>query len=133
MTDPHGMLAPSLDDLEQLAHAAWETMPATFRRLADGVLFRIEDWPAEEILAEMGIEDPYELSGLYLGIDLTRASIADPALQAPVVFLYRRAILDEWIERGDVPLAELVAHILVHEVGHHFGLTDEQMDALLAI
>ena len=133
MTDPVGALAPSLDDLELHARTAWEALPATFRRLADGILFRIEDWPDEEILAEMELEDPYELSGLYQGVDLTQASMADPTPQAPVIFLYRRAILDEWAARGDLPLAELVAHILVHEVGHHFGLSDEQMDALLAL
>lgn len=126
---PHA-LAPSLDDLELLARTAWEELPETFRRLADGIVFRIEDWPDEETLADLAIEDPYELSGLYQGVDLTAASITDPAPQGPIVFLYRRAILDEWIERGDLPLAELVAHILVHEVGHHFGLSDEQMDAL---
>jgi predicted Zn-dependent protease with MMP-like domain len=132
MTDPPHALAPSLDDLERLARTAWEELPEAFRRLADGIVFRIEDWADEEILAELEIEDPYELSGLYQGVDLTQASITDPTPQGPIVFLYRRAILDEWIERGELPLAELVAHILVHEVGHHFGLSDEQMDALLA-
>jgi predicted Zn-dependent protease with MMP-like domain len=122
---------PTLDDLERLARAAWEALAPEFRRLAGDIVFRIEDWPEEEILAEMGIEDPYELSGLYQGIDLTQASIMDPAPTQPMVFLYRRAILDEWIDRGDVALAELVAHILVHEIGHHFGLSDEQMEALL--
>ncbi len=131
MIEPACALAPSLDDLEAFAREAWEALPATFRRLADGILFRIEDWPDEDMLAEMGIEDPYELSGLYQGVDLTQASMADPAPQAPVILLYRRAILDEWIERGDVPLSDLVAYILVHEVGHHFGLSDEQMDVLL--
>jgi predicted Zn-dependent protease with MMP-like domain len=83
------------------------------------------------LLAEMGIEDPFELSGLYMGVDLTQRSIMDPAPAPAMVFLYRRAILDEWIDRGDVTLAELVAHVLVHEIGHHFGLSDEQMDAIL--
>lgn len=96
------------------------------------MLIRIEDFAAEEILAEMEIEDAFELSGLYQGVDLTQASIMDPAPVQPVVFLYRRAILDEWIERGDVSLADLVAHVLVHEIGHHFGLSDEAMDAILA-
>jgi predicted Zn-dependent protease with MMP-like domain len=79
----------------------------------------------------MEIEDPFELTGLYHGVDLTQQSIMDPAPSQPMVFLYRRAILDEWIERGDVTLAELVSHVLVHEIGHHFGLSDEAMDAIL--
>jgi predicted Zn-dependent protease with MMP-like domain len=123
--------APSLDDMERLARAAWADMPAEFRALAGDVIFRIEDFAAEEILAEMEIEDPFELTGLYQGVDLTQQSIMDAARPTPLVFLYRRAILDEWIERGDVTLSELVAHVLVHEIGHHFGLSDEQMDALL--
>lgn len=123
--------APSLDDIERLAHFAWEELPAEFRALAGDVIFRIEDFADAEILTEMEIEDPFELTGLYQGVDLTQQSIMDPARPAPLVFLYRRAILDEWIERGDVTLSELVAHVLVHEIGHHFGLSDEQMDALL--
>lgn len=124
-------LPPSLEDMGAMARAAWEALPETFRALAGDVLFRIEDFAEEELLADMGIEDPFELSGLYLGVDLTQRSIMDPAPSAPMVFLYRRAILEEWIDRGDVSLADLVAHILVHEVGHHFGFSDEQMDAIL--
>lgn len=130
MTDDD-ILPPSLDDLDRLARQAWEALPAQFRALAGDVLIRIQDFADDEVLDDMGVEDPFELSGLYVGVDLTRKSIMDPAPQAPMVFLYRRAILDEWIERGDVGLAELVSHVLVHEVGHHFGLSDEQIDALL--
>ncbi len=86
---------------------------------------RIEDFADDDVLAEMGIENPFELTGLYQGVDLTQRSLADPAPQTPLVFLYRRPILDEWIERGDVALADLVAHVLIHEIGHHFGLSDE--------
>lgn len=125
---PH---APSLHDLDRLARAAWAAMPATFRAMAGDILIRIEDFADDEILAEMGIDDPLELTGLYHGVDLTQASVTDPAPSAPIVYLYRRAILEEWIDRGDVSLAELVSHILIHEIGHHFGLSDAQMDALL--
>ena len=128
MTD---QIAPSLDDLERIARAAWEALPDEFRALAGDALIRIEDFADEETLADLGIEDPFELSGLYVGVDLTRQSISDPAPSQTMVFLYRRAILDEWIERGDVGLAELVSHVLVHEIGHHFGLSDEHMDRLL--
>jgi predicted Zn-dependent protease with MMP-like domain len=122
---------PSIDDLARLAREAWGSLPASFRDLAGDVLIRVEEFAADDVLAELEIEDPFELSGLYHGVDLTQRSIMDPAPQTPIVFLYRRAILDEWIERGDVALSELVAHVLVHEVGHHFGLSDEQMHALL--
>ena len=122
---------PSLDDIGRLAQEAWGAMPSTFRELAGDVIFRIEDFADEEVLAELGIEDPFELTGLYQGVDLTQRSIMDPAPSAPIVLLYRRAILDEWIERGDVNLRDLVAHVLVHEIGHHFGLSDEAMDEIL--
>jgi predicted Zn-dependent protease with MMP-like domain len=124
-------LAPSLDDLERLARTAWDGMPGEFKRLAGDIIFRVEDFADEALLGEMGIEDPFELTGLYHGVDLTQRSIADPRPSTPMVFLYRRAILDEWLERGDVTLKDLVAHVLVHEIGHHFGFSDEQMDAIL--
>lgn len=124
-------LPPSLDDLDRMAREAWRALPAPFRTMAANVVFRIEDFADDAVLAEMGIEDPFELSGLYVGTDLTRASATHPAPEAALVFLYRRPILEEWIERGDISLADLVAHILVHEVGHHFGLSDEAMDAIL--
>jgi predicted Zn-dependent protease with MMP-like domain len=123
--------APSLDDIEALARQSWETMPDAFRQLASDIIFRVADFADDETLAELGIDDPFELSGLYHGVALTQQSIADPQPSGPMVFLYRRAILDEWIERGDVSLADLVAHVLVHEVGHHFGLSDEQMHAIV--
>jgi predicted Zn-dependent protease with MMP-like domain len=122
---------PSLDDIGRLAQEAWAEMPSAFRELAGDVIFRIEEFADEEILNDLGIEDAYELTGLYQGVDLTQRTIMDPAPQAPIVFLYRRAILDEWVDRGDVVLRDLVAHILVHEIGHHFGLSDEAMDAIL--
>ena len=127
MTD----LAPSLDAIGRLAEEAWGQMPSTFRDLAGDVIFRIEDFADDETLADLGMEDPFELTGLYHGVDLTQRLMMDPAPQAPIVFLYRRAILEEWIERGDVSLRDLVAHVLVHEIGHHFGLSDEAMDAIL--
>lgn len=124
--------APSLDDIERLARAAWADLPEPFRQLAGAVIFRIEDFADEEVLADLGIDDPFELTGVYQGTDLTRASIMDPAPASPMVVLYRRAILEEWIELADVSLEDLVRHVLVHEIGHHFGLSDEQMDAILA-
>lgn len=124
-------LPPSLDELAALAEAAFAALPAAFRALAGEVVFRIEDFPDDEVMAAMGVEDPFELSGLYVGVDLTQRMATEPPLAPAMVFLYRRALLDEWIERGDEPLDTLVAHVLVHEIGHHFGLSDEAMDALL--
>jgi predicted Zn-dependent protease with MMP-like domain len=123
--------APSLEDIERLARAAWDEMPSAFRDMAGDILIRIEDFADDETLAGLEMENPFELTGLYHGVDLTQASIMDPTPAQPMVFLYRRAILDEWIDRGDVTLAELVSHVLVHEIGHHFGLSDEAMDAIL--
>lgn len=114
-----------------MAREAWAELPESFRDLAGDVLIRVEDFAAEDVLADLGIDDPFELTGLYSGVDLTQRSIIDPSPAAPMVFLYRRAILEEWIDRGDVDLRDLVAHVLVHEVGHHFGLSDEHMDQLL--
>lgn len=125
------LLPPSLEDLERLAQAAWLALPESFRTLAGDIVIHIEEFADEETLADLGMDDPFALTGLYSGVDLTRQSIMDPTPQAPMVLLYRRAILEEWIDRGDVALDELVAHVLVHEVGHHFGLSDAQMDALL--
>ena len=123
--------APSLDDIDRHAREAWAELAQEFRDLAGDVLIRVEDFASEEILADMGIDDPFELTGLYSGVDLTQRSVMDPAPGQPMVFLFRRPILDEWIDRGDVGLRELVSHVLVHEIGHHFGLSDEHMDKLL--
>ena len=117
--------APSLDDLAALAEAAFAALPAEFRRMTGEVIFRVDDFPADEVLHEMGVEDAFELTGLYQGVDLAQRSILDPNPQPSMIFLYRRPILDEWAERGDIDLAELVTHVLVHEIGHHFGLSDE--------
>jgi len=125
------LTAPSLDDIQAMARAAWASLPTAFTRMAGDIVFRIEDFADEVMLDELGIEDPFELTGLYSGIDLTRQSVSDPAPEPAMVFLFRRPILDEWVDRGDVALSALVAHVLVHEVGHHFGLSDEQIDALL--
>jgi predicted Zn-dependent protease with MMP-like domain len=125
------MIAPSLDDFVTLARDAWASLPSAFRVLAGDVVFRIEDFADDETLEQLGIEDPFELTGLYSGVDLTRQSILDPTAAIPMVFLYRRPILDEWIDRGDVELGDLILHVLVHEIGHHFGLSDDSMHAIL--
>jgi predicted Zn-dependent protease with MMP-like domain len=124
--------APSLADFDALARAAFERLPARFRQLAGEVVFHIEDFPDEETLDALGIEDAFELTGLYRGVDMIRRSITDPLPHTPRVFLYRRPILDEWAERGDVSLDALIEHVVVHEIGHHFGLSDEDIEAIEA-
>jgi predicted Zn-dependent protease with MMP-like domain len=118
--------APSLDDIAQLAEAAFEALPDIFRTMAGDIVFRVDDFPDEEMLAVLGMQDPFELTGLYQGVDLTRRSVLE-APEPARVFLFRRPLLDEWAERGDVTLSELVAHVLIHEIGHHLGLTDDQI------
>ena len=127
-----GTLAPSLDDFAALAQAAFEALPDDFRRQVGPVLFRIEDFAEAEVLDALGIEDVFELTGLYQGVDLAHRSVLDPAPETAMVFLYRRPILDEWAERGDTTLGELISHVLVHEIGHHFGLSDADIDAIEA-
>ena len=124
--------APSLDDFATLAAAAFAALPKAFRQMTGQVVFRSEDFADETVLDEMGIEDPFELTGLYHGVDLTQRSLLTPAPETSMVFLYRRPILDEWAERGDVTLGELINHVLVHEIGHHFGLSDDAIDAIEA-
>jgi predicted Zn-dependent protease with MMP-like domain len=124
--------APSLADFEAIARDAFARLPDQFRRLAGHVVFHIEDFADEETLDALGIEDPFELTGLYRGDDPLRRSVLDFATDTPMVFLYRRPILDEWAERGDLSLEALIEHVVVHEIGHHFGLSDDDIDAIEA-
>ena len=120
-------LAPSIDHMADLAEKAWAGLPEPFRAAAGPVVIRVLDFAEDELLAEMGIEDPFELSGLYHGVDLTQRSVIDPVPHQSEVFLFRRPILDEWAERGDVSLGTLIEHVLIHEIGHHFGLSDDDI------
>jgi predicted Zn-dependent protease with MMP-like domain len=120
--------APSLDDFAALADEAFAALPQPFRRMAGEVRMVVEDFGSEEVLDEMGIEDAFELTGLYQGVNLADRSVLDPIPHISQVFLYRRPILDEWAERGDVSLFDLITHVLVHEIGHHFGLSDADID-----
>ena len=127
MTTWTNQTAPSLDDFARLARAAFDDLPDPFRTLAGDVVIRVDDFADEETLASMGIEDPFELTGLYFGVDIGRRDELGPAPEPARIFLYRRPILDEWCERGDVGLDEIIAHVLIHEIGHHFGLDDDQI------
>jgi predicted Zn-dependent protease with MMP-like domain len=130
MSKPYAGTAPSLDDLAVLAEAAFAALPEDFRRLTGDVVFRVDDFASDEVLDELGIEDPFELTGLYSGVHIGHRSVLDPSPGPSRIFLYRRAILDEWAARGDVSLADLVGHVLVHEIGHHFGLSDDDIHAI---
>jgi predicted Zn-dependent protease with MMP-like domain len=131
MTDPSpDSIAPSLALIEQLAHEAISTLPAQFRELATHIRLRVEDFPDEETVEALGLDDPFELTGLYDGIPLTEKSVADQATRPDVIWLFRRPILDEWAERGNVSISELVAHVVIHELAHHFGWSDDQIAAI---
>lgn len=122
--------APSLADIETLARAALEALPEEFRGPARLVALRVEDFPDDDILNELQIESPFELTGLYDGVPLTERSVMDQPVRPDAIWLYRRPILDEWTERGNEPLGHLVAHVLVHELAHHFGWSDDDIAAI---
>lgn len=123
--------APSLADFELMAAAAWEKLPANFRELAGDLVIRVDDFAADDILDDLGIEDPFELTGLYQGVSLDQKSVSDVPREPDMVFLYRRPILDEWAS-GDEELGHLIAHVLIHEIGHHFGFSDDDMEDIEA-
>ena len=123
-------MAPSLADIETLARSALEALPEEFREPARLVAIRVEDFPEDDMLDELQLESPFELTGLYDGIPLTERSVMDQTLRPDAIWLYRRPILDEWCERGNEPLGHLVAHVLVHELAHHFGWSDDDIAAI---
>lgn len=122
--------APSADEIEALARAALERLPPQFAAHLGELVLTVEEFADPALLAQMGIEDPFELTGVYEGLPLHEKSIDHSGQVPDRIRLFRQPILDEWIERGDEALENLVAHVLVHEVGHHFGLSDETMHAL---
>lgn len=119
--------APSLADFEQLAAAAWDRLPGHFRQMCGDIVIRIEDFALDEVLDDLDIENPFDLMGLYQGVSLAQKSVADAPRGPDMVILYRRAILDYWADEEET-LGHLVTHVLVHEIGHHFGFSDEDME-----
>ena len=121
--------APDAEAIEALARAALARLPDAFRKYLGDVVLRVEEFADDETLHALGIDNPFELSGLYRGRPVGVKSIDDSGALPDMIFLYRRALLDEWVESGET-LEALVGHVLVHEVGHHFGLSDDDMHAL---
>jgi predicted Zn-dependent protease with MMP-like domain len=123
----HDLIAPGLDTFEALAEAALAQIPAPYAEAARRIAIRLEDFAPDHLLTEMEVDDPFELTGLYDGIPLTQKSVMDQPMGPDTIWLFRRPILDEWADRGNVALGELVAHVLVHELAHHFGWSDDDI------
>jgi predicted Zn-dependent protease with MMP-like domain len=125
------MKAPSLEDMEVLAGAVFRRLSAAFRALCEGLVIRVEDFPTDEVLDHMGLESEFDLLGLFHGVGLPFRSESAPVQMPNMIWLYRRPILDYWADH-DETLGAIVAHVLVHEIGHHFGLSDADMEAIEA-
>ena len=129
MSDWNLRSAPSLAEFEAIADAAYRRLPQRFRDMCGDVVIRVEDFPTDEVLDTMGIESEFGILGLYHGVDLARKSVLDVTELPEMVFLYRRPILDYWAEHEET-LGHIVTHVLVHELGHHFGLSDADMERI---
>ena len=125
------LLPPSLEELRGFAASALAEIPDQFRNLTEGIAILIEEFPDDGIVREMGLQSPFDLMGLYSGVPLTEKSISDTPLDQDRIFLYRQPLLAYWCESGE-DLRHLVRHVLIHEIGHHFGFSDAEMEALEA-
>ena len=131
MTDFARLVAPSLAEFERLAEEAYARLPNAFRRMAEDVVLRIEEFPTDDVVEELEADDAFDIMGLFQGTGLAQAGTVATGAMPNMVFLYRRPILDYWAEHEET-LGHLVTHVLVHEIGHHFGLSDDDMDAIEA-
>jgi len=122
---------PSLADLEALAERGLATIPAALKRHLGRVVIRVEEFPDAETEHEMELDSPFDILGLYRGVALPRKSVMDARAEPDIIFLYRRPILDYWCETGE-DLYDLVRHVLIHEIGHHFGFSDDDMERIEA-
>ena len=120
---------PGAADIESLAAETYDALPAAFRAHARDVVIQVVEFPDAETMEELGVENEFDLLGLYRGVSLDRQSVLDVPTDVDIVFLYRRPILDYWCETGE-SLAAVVRNVLVHEIGHHFGLSDADMEAI---
>jgi len=121
--------APALDDIEGLAREAFANLPADFRALAGDIVFMVQDFPDQDVIEDMELETGFDILGLFQGPDLANRGGAHISHHATMIFLYRRPILDYWAEHPE-PLGHIVRHVLIHEIGHHFGLSDGAMEAI---
>lgn len=127
MTDLNAIQAPDAPEIEAMARAALAALPPEFAGHAAEVAIRVAEFATDEMLDELQIDDPFELTGLYDGIPMTEKSVSDQPGQPDIVWLFRRPLLDEWAARGNVTLGELVGHVVTHELAHHFGWSDEDI------
>ena len=123
--------APTLAELEEFAHEVFRRLPRKFRDLCEGLVIRVDDFPTEEVLSDLGAQTEFDLLGLFQGVGLPFRSESAPMQMPNMIWLYRRPILDYWAE-NDEALGAIVRHVLVHEIGHHFGLSDADMAAIEA-
>lgn len=121
--------APSLAELEAIALQELERVPLELRRHCEGIGIQIQDFPDDELLDDLDIESPFELMGIYQGIPLTERSLGDVRHEPDIILLFRRPILDFWCEEGE-NLREVIRHVLIHEIGHHFGFSDDDMERI---
>jgi predicted Zn-dependent protease with MMP-like domain len=129
--DWKSVTAPTLADFEVLASAAWDRLPAEFRQMCGDLVIRVEDFAIDEVLEELEIDSSFDLMGLYQGSSLDKKSVSDVPREPDMVFLYRRAILDYWADEEET-LGDIITHVLVHEIGHHFGFSDADMEDIEA-
>ena len=129
VTEWRDAMAPDLVVFQGIANAAWTKLPGQFRQMCGDLVIRVVDFAEDDVLDELEIESPFELLGLYQGVSLNNKSTADPPREPDMVYLYRRAILDEW-SNGEDSLGEIITHVLIHEIGHHFGFSDGDMEEI---
>jgi len=121
--------APSLGEIEAMAQVAFDRLPRRFRELCGDLVIRVEDFPTDDVARDMELESEFDLLGLFTGVGLPFRSVSAPVQMPNMIFLYRRPIIDYWAEH-DETLGALVTHVLVHEIGHHFGLSDDDIEAI---
>ena len=127
MTDWKDLTAPDAARMEAMARDALAALPPEFATHAQDITIHVAEVPPEDVLDELQIDDPFELTGIYDGVPLTEKSVSDQPAQPDIIWLYRRPLLDEWASRGNVTLGELVAHVVMHEMAHHFGWSDDDI------
>jgi predicted Zn-dependent protease with MMP-like domain len=120
---------PSAAEIEAMATRALAGLPRRFKDALGPIVIRVEDFPDEETERAMSLDSPFDLLGLYRGVALPHKSVSDPRPEIDMIYLYRRPMLDYWCETGE-NLFDIVRHVLIHEIGHHFGFSDEDMDRI---